>query len=88
MSESWLADNQGHIKLTDKLLPGFWLTLLLLFGINTILAVSLNITNGWASNSSPSPSLRIYRKLPTAQWVFVNFRPIPTSGGSGGLPSC
>jgi len=31
------------------LLPGFWLTLLLLFGINTILAVSFNITNGWAN---------------------------------------
>jgi len=49
MSKSWLADNQGDIKLTDKLLPGFWLTLLLLFGINTILAVSLNITIGWAN---------------------------------------
>jgi len=33
----------------EHLLPSFWLTLLLLFGINTILAVSLNITNGWAN---------------------------------------
>lgn len=33
--------------LLEHLLPSFWLTLLLLFGINTILAVSLNITNGW-----------------------------------------
>ncbi len=33
----------------QRLLPSFWLTLLLLFGINTILAVSLNITNGWAN---------------------------------------
>jgi len=33
----------------DRFLPGFWLTLFLLFGINTILAVSLNITNGWAN---------------------------------------
>jgi branched-chain amino acid transport system permease protein len=33
----------------ERFLPGFWLTLLLLFGINTILAVSLNITNGWAN---------------------------------------
>lgn len=31
----------------ERTLPSFWLTLLLLFGINTILAVSLNITNGW-----------------------------------------
>jgi branched-chain amino acid transport system permease protein len=31
----------------EQSLPGFWLTLFLLFGINTILAVSLNITNGW-----------------------------------------
>jgi branched-chain amino acid transport system permease protein len=35
--------------LAKRFLPGFWLTLLLLFGINTILAVSLNITNGWAN---------------------------------------
>ncbi|MBW1676094.1 MAG: branched-chain amino acid ABC transporter permease [Deltaproteobacteria bacterium] len=35
--------------LAEQFLPGFWLTLLLLFGINTILAVSLNITNGWAN---------------------------------------
>ena len=35
--------------LLDRFLPGFWLTLFLLFGINTILAVSLNITNGWAN---------------------------------------
>jgi branched-chain amino acid transport system permease protein len=33
--------------LLERFLPSFWLTLLLLFGINTILAVSLNITNGW-----------------------------------------
>ena len=33
----------------ERFLPSFWLTLLLLFGINTILAVSLNITNGWAN---------------------------------------
>ncbi len=31
----------------ERYLPSFWLTLFLLFGINTILAVSLNITNGW-----------------------------------------
>lgn len=31
----------------ERYLPSFWLMLLLLFGINTILAVSLNITNGW-----------------------------------------
>jgi branched-chain amino acid transport system permease protein len=31
----------------EQTLPSFWLTLFLLFGINTILAVSLNITNGW-----------------------------------------
>lgn len=35
--------------LAQRFLPGFWLTLLLLFGINTILAVALNITNGWAN---------------------------------------
>jgi branched-chain amino acid transport system permease protein len=35
--------------LAERELPGFWLTLLLLFGINTILAVALNITNGWAN---------------------------------------
>jgi branched-chain amino acid transport system permease protein len=35
--------------LAERFLPGFWLTLVLLFGINTILAVSLNITNGWAN---------------------------------------
>ncbi len=35
------------LLLLEKVLPSFWLTLLLLFGINTILAVSLNITNGW-----------------------------------------
>lgn len=35
--------------LLQSALPNFWLTLLLLFGINTILAVSLNITNGWAN---------------------------------------
>jgi branched-chain amino acid transport system permease protein len=39
----------GLMFAADKWLPGFWLTLLLLFGINTILAVSLNITNGWAN---------------------------------------
>jgi branched-chain amino acid transport system permease protein len=33
--------------LLERFLPSFWLTLFLLFGINTILAVSLNITNGW-----------------------------------------
>jgi len=33
--------------LLERLLPSFWLILFLLFGINTILAVSLNITNGW-----------------------------------------
>ena len=37
------------LLLAKRFLPGFWLTLLLLFGINTILAVSLNITNGWAN---------------------------------------
>ena len=36
------------IYVMDRFLPSFWLMLLLLFGINTILAVSLNITNGWA----------------------------------------
>ncbi|MCF8106147.1 MAG: branched-chain amino acid ABC transporter permease [Desulfohalobiaceae bacterium] len=35
--------------LLDQFLPNFWMTLLLLFGINTILAVSLNLTNGWAN---------------------------------------
>jgi branched-chain amino acid transport system permease protein len=39
----------GLLFLAEKMLPSFWLTLLLLFGINTILAVSLNITNGWAN---------------------------------------
>jgi branched-chain amino acid transport system permease protein len=39
----------GVLLLAKRFLPGFWLTLLLLFGINTILAVSLNITNGWAN---------------------------------------
>jgi branched-chain amino acid transport system permease protein len=39
----------GLLFLAQGLLPSFWLTLLLLFGINTILAVSLNITNGWAN---------------------------------------
>jgi branched-chain amino acid transport system permease protein len=39
----------GVLFAAEKLLPSFWLTLLLLFGINTILAVSLNITNGWAN---------------------------------------
>ncbi len=39
----------GLLLLAERFLPGFWLTLLLLFGINTILAVSLNITNGWAN---------------------------------------
>ena len=39
----------GLLFAAEKLLPSFWLTLLLLFGINTILAVSLNITNGWAN---------------------------------------
>jgi branched-chain amino acid transport system permease protein len=33
--------------LLEKFLSGFWLTLLMLFGINIILAISLNITNGW-----------------------------------------
>lgn len=33
--------------LLDKTLSGFWLMLFLLFGINTILAISLNITNAW-----------------------------------------
>lgn len=33
--------------LLEKLLTGFWLTLFLLFGINIILAISLNIINGW-----------------------------------------
>jgi branched-chain amino acid transport system permease protein len=37
------------LLLAQRFLPGFWLTLLLLFGINAILAVSLNITNGWAN---------------------------------------
>jgi branched-chain amino acid transport system permease protein len=37
------------LLLAQRFLPGFWLTLLLLFGINTILAVALNITNGWAN---------------------------------------
>lgn len=37
------------IFVMDRFLPSFWLMLLLLFGINTILAVSLNITNGWAN---------------------------------------
>ena len=37
------------IFLLEKVLPNFWLTLFMLFGINTILAVSLNITNGWAN---------------------------------------
>jgi branched-chain amino acid transport system permease protein len=39
----------GALFLAERLLPSFWLTLLLLFGINIILAVSLNITNGWAN---------------------------------------
>jgi len=39
----------GSLYLLDAYLPGFWLTLFLLFGINIILAVSLNITNGWAN---------------------------------------
>jgi branched-chain amino acid transport system permease protein len=39
----------GLMFMAEHLLPSFWLTLLLLFGINTILAVSLNITNGWAN---------------------------------------
>jgi branched-chain amino acid transport system permease protein len=39
----------GIFFVAERFLPGFWLTLLLLFGINTILAVSLNITNGWAN---------------------------------------
>jgi branched-chain amino acid transport system permease protein len=39
----------GALFLAERLLPSFWLTLLLLFGINTILAVALNITNGWAN---------------------------------------
>jgi branched-chain amino acid transport system permease protein len=33
--------------LLEKILSGFWLTLFLLFGINVILAISLNIINGW-----------------------------------------
>jgi len=33
--------------LLEKLLTGFWMTLFLLFGINVILAISLNIINGW-----------------------------------------
>lgn len=33
--------------LLEKVLSGFWLTLFLLFGINVILAISLNIINGW-----------------------------------------
>jgi len=33
--------------LLEKFLSGFWLTLFMLFGINIILAISLNITNGW-----------------------------------------
>lgn len=33
----------------EDYLPNFWLILLLLFGINCILAVSLNITNGWTN---------------------------------------
>lgn len=33
--------------LLENLLPGFWLTLFILFGINSILAISLNVTNGW-----------------------------------------
>jgi len=33
--------------LLEKLLSGFWLTLFLLFGINVILAISLNVINGW-----------------------------------------
>ncbi|MFH1139959.1 MAG: branched-chain amino acid ABC transporter permease [Pseudomonadota bacterium] len=37
------------IFILQKTLPNFWLTLFMLFGINTILAVSLNITNGWAN---------------------------------------
>ena len=44
-----MAVLSGLLFAAEKLLPGFWLTLLLLFGINTILAVSLNITNGWAN---------------------------------------
>jgi len=39
----------GLLFIAEEFLPSFWLTLLLLFGINTILAVSLNITNGWAN---------------------------------------
>lgn len=39
----------GLLFLLDRYLPGFWMTLVLLFGINCILAVSLNITNGWAN---------------------------------------
>jgi len=31
----------------EKFLSSFWLMLFLLFGINVILAISLNITNGW-----------------------------------------
>ena len=33
--------------LMERFLSGFWLTLFMLFGINIILAISLNITNGW-----------------------------------------
>ncbi len=33
--------------LMERFLSGFWLTLFMLFGINVILAISLNITNGW-----------------------------------------
>lgn len=33
--------------LLEKLLSGFWLILFLLFGINVILAISLNVINGW-----------------------------------------
>lgn len=39
----------GVILLLQTYLPSFLLMLLLLFGINTILAVSLNITNGWTN---------------------------------------
>ena len=39
----------GLLLALERILPNFWLTLLMLFGINTILAVSLNITNGWAN---------------------------------------
>jgi len=44
-----LAAAVGLLYFLDRFLPGFWLTLLLLFGINSILAVALNITNGWAN---------------------------------------